>query len=369
MSVLRDSVDSPHLLLDAIRDPHALRRLSLPQWERLLSCARRNAVLAFVAERASAAGLLDNIPEPPRAAMQSAQLAAARLAQLAQWELDRVRRVLAPLNIPIIALKGLAYILRGLPHAATRLFSDIDIMVPADRIDAAERALIEAGWRGTKTHPYDQKYFRRWSHEIPPLQFPGRPLAVDVHHTIIPPLSRLHPDRERFWTASEGSEVPGVGFLGPADSVLHSAVHLFFDSDFDSRFRDLVDLHVLLTNFAERDPQFWTVLVDRAREQGLGRQLYYAIETLQPVLQTPIPEAVRAQTRQFRAMGPVDCWMTATLRDVLTPVDPVPWPPRHRFKLWLLYVRSHWLRMPPIPLIAHLTRKAFRRTEAVVVDA
>ena len=369
MSVLRDSVDTPYVLLDAVRDPHALRCLSLPQWERLLSCARRNAVLAFVAERASAVGMLDDIPERPRAAMQSAQLAAARLAQLARWELDRVRRVLAPVGVPIIALKGLAYILRGLPHATTRLLSDIDIMVPAVRIDAAERALVEAGWRGTKTHPYDQKYFRRWSHEIPPLQFPGRPLSVDVHHTICPPASRLRPDPQRFWIASEGSEIAGVGLLSPADSVLHSAIHLFFDSDFDSRFRDLVDLHVLTTTFAEQDPIFWTALVERAREQGLGRPLYYALETLRTLLATPIPESTLREIQTFKPIGPVDHWMIGTLREVLTPVDPAPWPRDHRFALWLLYVRSHWLRMPPLPLIVHLTRKAFRRADSAGVGA
>jgi hypothetical protein len=27
----------------------------------------------------------------------------------------------------------------------------------------------------------------------------------------------------------------------------------------------------------------------------------------------------------------------------------------------MLYVRSHWLRMPPLLLIQHLTRKALRR--------
>jgi hypothetical protein len=28
---------------------------------------------------------------------------------------------------------------------------------------------------------------------------------------------------------------------------------------------------------------------------------------------------------------------------------------------WALYVRSHWLRMPPLLLMQHLTRKVLRR--------
>src|SRR5438045_977657 len=149
MSAEPASLDSPGLLLDAMADPHTLRGLPLSQWEALLACARRNAVLAFLAERASSAGLLDEIPERPLLALQS----------------------------PVLGL------------------------------------------------------------------------GVDVHHTICPPASRLRPDPQRFWTASEATEIRGVGLLCPADSVLHAAVHLFFDSDFDSRFRELIDLHVLTTTF------------------------------------------------------------------------------------------------------------------------
>ena len=41
---------------------------------------------------------------------------------------------------------------------------------------------------------------------------------------------------------------------------------------------------------------------------------------------------------------------------------------RDRGSLWLLYVRSHWLRMPPHRLIVHLTRKALRRSRESTVD-
>jgi HprK-related kinase A len=96
-------------------------RAGLPAWERLESCARRNAVLAYLAQRVEAAGLADAIPERPRAALASARVSAQRLAQLARWELRQVARTLAPLGIPLIVLKGAAYLLRAMPHADTRL--------------------------------------------------------------------------------------------------------------------------------------------------------------------------------------------------------------------------------------------------------
>jgi hypothetical protein len=52
-----------------------------------------------------------------------------------------------------------------------------------------------------------------------------------------------------------------------------------------------------------------------------------------------------------------------------TLVPPVLGPryPRHypaAFSAWLLYLRSHWLRMPPAQLAGHLSRKGLRRLQA-----
>ncbi len=359
---------TPALLIESMLDPRTLVGLDAAAWERVLSCARRNAVLAYLAERAASAGIIDRLPETPRAGLLAARIAAARLAQLARWELDRVRRVLHPRGIPMIALKGVAYLLRGMPHASTRLLSDIDVMVHGDRIEDAEQALLNAGWKGTTLDTYDQRYYRRWSHELPPLLYPGRLLEVDVHHTICPPLSRLRPDPEQFWTNSEPSVDVGARLLSPIDSVLHAAVHLFFDSDFNGRFRDLLDLHELLGAFGS-EPGFWPGLLVRTREQGVGRPLYYAFTTLSRVLRTAIPAQAMRESQQFGPPAAVNRWMTGTLRSVLTPADPERWPPAHRGRLWLLYVRSHWTRMPAHLLVPHLLRKSVRRARSVAVDA
>jgi len=362
VTVTRDS-NGPQIVIDAALDPSTAIGLDLAGWERLLSCARRNAVLAYIAKRTVAAGLIDAVPDAPRAAMLSALASAARLAQLALWELERVHRVMRTVGIPMIALKGVAYLLRGMPHAGSRIISDIDVMVEHRRIDEAENALLAAGWRGTKLDPYDQRYYRKWSHEIPPLRFPGRVLSVDVHHTICPPVSRLRPKPEAFWKNSIESAHHGVGLLSPADSFLHGAVHLFFDSDFDGRFRDLLDLHEMLTLFASED-EFWTLLVEAARAQGLGRPLYYALDTLPRILRTPVPVEVLREVRQFRPPPQVDLWMARTLHAMLMPADPEVWPLAHGGRRWLMYARSHWLRMPPYLLLPHLLRKAWRSVRA-----
>ncbi len=355
-------------LVEAILAPAALREVAPAEWESLLACARRNTVLAYLAHRCATAGVIDDVPEAVREAMLSAQTAAGRLAQLARFELDRTRRVLEPAGIPVIALKGAAYLLRGLPHAATRLLSDVDIMVPAGRIDDAERLLLAGGWKHTKLDPYDQAYYRRWSHEIPPLQFPNRLLSVDVHHTICPPVSRLRPDPARFWAGAVASPIAGIRVLSPVDSVLHAAVHLFFDSDFDTRFRDLVDLNEMFVTFGAAEG-FWTELEDVARAQGLTRPLHYAVATCARVLRTPVPSSLAARLDREGPPWPVDRWMKWALATLLAPVDARRWPRANRGLVWLMYVRSHWLRMPPHLLVPHLMRKAWRRGGAAPITA
>jgi hypothetical protein len=96
--------------------------------------------------------------------------------------------------------------------------------------------------------------------------------------------------------------------------------------------------------------------------------LYYAFASLHRVLGTNIPHDAMDAVEQFKPSAIVDRWMTRTLATVLTPADPEQWPPAHRGRLWLLYVRSHWTRMPAHVLLPHLTRKSVRRAHAATVD-
>jgi hypothetical protein len=74
-----------------------------------------------------------------------------------------------------------------------------------------------------------------------------------------------------------------------------------------------------------------------------------------------MPPGIVREVDRFAPPAAVARWMTRTVGQVLSPIDPEPWPRLHRGKLWLLYARSHWLRMPAHLLIPHLVRKSLRR--------
>jgi hypothetical protein len=282
-----------------------------------------------------------------------------------RWEVGRIHAALRSAGIPVILLKGAAYVIAALPAARGRWFSDIDIMVPRATLAEAEAALGRYGWIGTHTDdPYDQRYYREWMHEIPPLMHERRKTTLDVHHSILPLTARLRPDAAMLSAAA----VPVAGqedlkVLAPADMVLHSTTHLFFDGEFHHGVRDLVDLDDLVRHFAAQDAGFWAKLVDRAFAMDLARPLHYGLRYAQRILGTPVPADV---TERLRSAGPNPLLrpvMDALFSRALMPDHPSCADRLTPAARRLLYVRGHYLRMPLRLLVPHLLHKALKRTK------
>jgi len=190
------------LLLGALRDPLCLGRLEIHAWSELLPAARRAGVLARLAHLTQQRGVDDALPPRARQQLAAARPLAEQHARILRWEVSRIRDALSALDVRLVLLKGAAYVLAGLPAGRGRLASDVDVLVPRGRIAEVERALLARGFRSMKLHPYDQRYYRTWSHELPPLRHERRRSVVDVHHTILPLTGRVHPDPEKLLAAA-----------------------------------------------------------------------------------------------------------------------------------------------------------------------
>jgi hypothetical protein len=347
------------LLLGALRAPASVARLDLGEWDLLLRQATSAKLIACLVCLFDDPALYDLPPAPVRARLEWVRVLVVRHADAVHFELRRIQSALAGLRVPVVLLKGAAYTAAGLAPASGRLFSDIDIMVPKARLPDAESALIMHGWVSNTTDDYDQRYYRQWMHEIPPMQHVRRQTVIDVHHAILPETARVRPDPAKLRAAAvDVPGMPGLQTLAPADMVLHSAVHLFYDGEFDNGLRDLVDLHRLLTQFGAT-PGFWDGLPSRAAALELERPLFYALRYSRLLLGTGVPDAVIAK---LAAVAPnpflMACMDALLLRglqpahascaDVLTPIA-----------RGLLYIRGNWLRMPPMLLARHLFHKAF----------
>jgi hypothetical protein len=148
-----------------------------------------------------------------------------------------------------------------------------------------------------------------------------------------------------------------VHVLAPADMVLHSAVHLFHEGEFEHGLRGLVDIHRLLLEFSAL-PGFWEDLPVRAGELGLQRPLFYALRYASRLLHTPVPAAAVAAARAGRPAPPLLALMDQLFGRALLPPHPSCDDAFGAPARFLLYLRGNWLRMPPLLLARHLFHKA-----------
>ncbi|MBC7454752.1 MAG: nucleotidyltransferase family protein [Massilia sp.] len=349
------------LLLEVLRAPARMAGLDLAGWDLLLRQALAANLTASLYCLADEGGLLDAIAPAPRRHLLWAGALARRHSAGVRWEVARIGAALAHLDGPLILLKGAAYTVAGLPAARGRLFSDIDILAPRPDLPEVESALMLAGWMSHHHDEYDQRYYRLWMHEIPPLQHMQRGSVIDVHHTILPLTARAHPDPAKLRAAAQpvaGFERERVRVLAPADMVLHSATHLFYDGEFDKGLRDLLDLHRLLTHFGAT-PGFWEELPERARELELARPLFYALRYGARLLGTEVPAAVTAALAPGSPGPALLALMGALFCRALLPLHASCGDRLTRLAHGLLYIRGNWLRMPPVLLARHLFHKAF----------
>lgn len=353
-------------LLRALREPAAMAGFTEADWDLVVRQAAAAGLLGRLAALARQANVAHALPVPVQRHLTAHRTIAEQQQRAVHWELVHLSRALEALEElpgPVLLLKGAAYAAADLPPAAGRLFSDIDLLVPKDQLGAAEAALMFGGWHASHHDAYDQRYYRQWMHELPPMVHIRRQTVVDLHHSILPETARIKTRPDLILAAATPlAEFPRFSIPSRADQVLHSATHLFHEGEWQHGLRDLVDLDALLRAYAV-EPGFWDDLLQRAAELNLGRPLYYALRYGAQILQTPVPPDVlercpAAPSAPHRAL--MDLLFPAAFatahHTMRTPMSGI--------AEFVLYVRSHWLRMPPHLLLPHLIRKSWtRRTE------
>ncbi len=347
-----------HNLLRVLRKPESVTALTLREWDEVIRVARQSRLLAMLRYRLEAAAILQFVPPLPRGHLDAAGRLARHRHQQLRWTLAGIEESLRGLDCPIVLLKGAAYVMADRSFALARMPADIDIMVPRAALDRAEQALLDAGWIAQVTDPYDQRYYREWSHEVPPLRSPDGLFELDLHHTITPPAGSPRLDADSLFAQSIA--LPGSPWrtLASVDQVLHVAVHLFKGSELSSRLHELVDFECLL-DVASRDPDFWPTLRTRAAELGLTRPLWYAVRFTQRILGKRLPRLSGEGSPGWPARVSMHWIVTRALLP-----DPIDCPVSldTRIARTLGAVRYHFLRLPTHQLLPHLLRKSLRRT-------
>lgn len=331
------------------------------EWETALGQARQSRLLGKLAEQFNRHDWLPVSGSGPFVHLESGLRRVERQQHEVRWEVNRISHGLRNLDVPVVLLKGAAYLMADLPASRGRLFSDIDLMVPQRDIQKVEGALFAAGWICDERDAYNQRYYRQWMHEIPPLRHVQRNTYIDLHHTITPPTSRFAVDGARLLRQIVPiDDDKKIFVLAPVDMVLHSAVHLFTEGEFSAGLRDLLDLKDLLEHFSKKS-SFWQALFERSDDLGLQIPLFHALFHIQRLFGYAPPAQWAERVRQLAPPLPARLMMGWLLGLALQPDHPSCDTRWTGFARWLLYVRSHALRMPLYLAVPHLIRKAWMR--------
>ena len=322
-------------LVTALRDPASVAALDSKGWTALLTMARAERLIGTLACRLDG----QTIPSAVAAILADERTNAEYQKRSALWEADCARRALAEYPGKVVLMKGTAYAAAGLKASEGRHIGDLDIMVAKADLPQVEAMLLKAGWEWMKEDAYDDAYYRDHMHELPPLIHKTRDRMIDVHHTILPLTARPTPDAKAMLADAVALE-NGLYAFSQTDMVIHSAAHLFADGELDGGLRNLWDIHCLLTEFA--DEAFWPALKSRAEHHQLWPAVHRAARLAHRLYGTEIPKDWQSWHRQDKwyvlRLTARDNWGRGT----------------RKFIRLIFYIRSHWLRMPPLMLMRHL---------------
>jgi hypothetical protein len=262
--------------------------------------------------------------------------------------------------LPLILLKGAAYAMAGLAPGAAACFPTSTSW--CRRPPAGGRSGADAARLGRSTHhdAYDQRYYREWMHELPPMEHVRRGNVIDVHHAILPETAALRPDPAS--CARRGAGRPACPAwprccAGAADMVLHSAVHLFFDGEFDKGCATCSTSTGCCA--IRRRPGFWPALPARAANWSWRGRCSMPCATASACSARRCRTrcwmrgagARRAEPALLALMDRCSCARCCRCTQLRGPF--------HGLARFALYVRGNWLRMPPLLLARHLFHKAF----------
>ncbi len=348
------------LLIEIFNQPVNAKELLDKQWDTLICQARAANLLARLGVFLQERGMNEWVPGYVRRHFESEQFIWQAVNRSTLWEAERIYEALLPLGIKIVFLKGAAYCLAELKASQGRVYQDIDILVPKERIKDVERMLMWHGWIDRTEDEYDQQYYRQWMHELPPKYHKVRGTVLDVHHNLLPETCMTVPEVLLIFDSAILLPQTDYSIPCPVDLVIHSATHLFHEGEFNNGLRDISDLNLLISELSV-DSSFWRALTRRSNELNLGRPLFYALRYAKHIFRCQIPDEVMEQMNKQSPGRVYVKFMDFLFLRALMPDHPScndRWTGLARL---FLYIRSHYLRMPLYLLIPHLLRKGWIR--------
>jgi len=345
------------LLLNIWCNPKLALALTVPEQNILIRQSMSAYVCAQLWKKLLESNSTSNFCKKAVLHFSSAVLVADRQVEQGRYEIAKLATLAKNKKLNFTLLKGAAYIAKSLPNASGRLYSDIDLLVPKKDLNFAESELMLQGFRRTEIDDYNEEYYRRWMHEIPPLRHFKRSVILDLHHNTLPLTVETTPDI-KFLHQDAITLDNGLKVLSNIDMLLHCAVHLFHEGEFQKGLRDLIDLDYLFKHFMKENEQFEAELLNRAVQLGLTYDLFLASYFCKLILKTEFGLQYMAEIMKYSPSRYKLTLLNHSFKEVLIPHHSTCKTWRFMLARSLLYIRGHLIRMPLRLLIPHLIKKS-----------
>ncbi|MDN4501802.1 nucleotidyltransferase family protein [Alteromonadaceae bacterium BrNp21-10] len=349
-------------IIQLFTTPSNIHKLSLENWQTLIRVLRGNDLLASFYYLLDRELLLNHVPHFALKHLESAEIYAKRQTQQIHLESESLVQFLGNADIQPIFLKGAAYVLRKDINHYGRVMSDIDILVPYSQLSLIENILKQNDWVEKTLDDYDEQYYRQWAHELPPYQHIYRGTTLDIHHTLLPPISgKLIPENELLSNLQTTND--GYLTLSPELIILHSVIHLFYNEDFTKSFRDVWDIHLLLMELEKHSDL--TSLIKLSERLGFSDTLYIALKLRDKIFSTSsLGNYHRAQSSlhllNYRYSKWTDLFINNVIYFAILPSHDLVDSYWSRCSRFIMFIRGHVLKMPLKILLPHLARKSYR---------
>jgi hypothetical protein len=272
-----------------------LEPLSPSAWDVVLQLVLRERVGPLVHRRLHGE---QAAPATVRAILEHAAARSRAAAADAYAQLAELLRLLEAAGVEPLVLKGAALAGPTYGDAALRPFSDLDLLVRQADIDAADRALREAGYAISGGRPSEVD--RTWRHGRGYFDPRGRRLPVDVHWRLAGYPNLLELDHGQFF--ARGVRAPARGLTVPvpsaADMIIALAVAFLREFWYGKpKLRYLRDV----AEVTARHAVDWA-LVERVSDGAplLRFATRLGLEAAAEMFGAPVPDAARARSARER---------------------------------------------------------------------
>lgn len=348
--------------ISIIANPKDAYSLASEDWQSVLWILETARLDAWLAAQLQPLDVIGSLPDTVKIRLSSAITYAKRQQQQVTYECVTLTRLLAEKHIEPLFLKGAAYVISPAFQSAGRICSDIDALVKREELEIAERHLKMNLWLSKEVDDYDDKYYREYAHEIPPMMQAERGTVLDLHHNLFLPVSGRAPDIAQFWGTRIQTE-SGLSTLAPAAALVHSMIHLLMNEEVTFGLRDCLDMQSIIDT--HNSESFWQDVHQLVADNGFHPEFQLLMSLLCSLFNR---DTVKQQINleHFNNSLKNRFWLWCYCKAVL-PDHPLLHNPFAGIARAAVYCRGHSQKMPLVTLLKHSTVKMYKAMRKALV--